>query len=309
MLVATSAMPATREASDQLAVHLLQLGFRLLDGGEVLGDAHRADDLAVIVAQGHFGGDAPGVLALFPSLLLNLADDGLAGADDVLLVGEGILGVLVAEEIEVGFSDNILGGAAEAFVQPPAGADKPRVEVLEVNEVPGTVHERVEEASFAAQFGLLPGFLFQMPQAGGNILRQILQHGNLLPAKKIRLCGIKAQNARHSVTAQDRKSRRRAYPGHCGQLGRWEGLALGGIVIPHHRFRPAQCGLGRTGAVGSIAGQQLDLLQAMAGRSAPQIGTRAPVCSSRRPIQASTKPPSLTSRRQISGRNLLPGGR
>jgi hypothetical protein len=87
----------------------------LLDGGDVLGEAEGADDLAALVAQRHLAGEDPHDFALLPDFAFDFADDGFTGADDFLLVLEGRPGVFLGVEIEIGFADQFLGAQTKAL--------------------------------------------------------------------------------------------------------------------------------------------------------------------------------------------------
>ena len=82
----------------ELLVHLGQFVFRVLDGGDVLGNPKGADDFAGIVAKRHLAGQRPGQAAIRPRFLFDLADHGLARADDSLLVRIGLDGMIHREK-------------------------------------------------------------------------------------------------------------------------------------------------------------------------------------------------------------------
>ena len=104
----------------QLLLYLLQgrraLGQQPLSlhpGGVVAGHPPRADDVAVRCAQWQLGRADPGVLAVRPGLPLQDVDQTLSGAQDLLLVREGLPGVLLAEVVRVRPADDLVALAAE----------------------------------------------------------------------------------------------------------------------------------------------------------------------------------------------------
>src|SRR5947199_55011 len=85
-------MPPSLSRIGQCAPPGLALGQRLLcklDLGDVAGDAERADDLTIPVAEGHLGGGNPSHSAIEPGLLFLFTHYRLAGADDLLFVRVG----------------------------------------------------------------------------------------------------------------------------------------------------------------------------------------------------------------------------
>ena len=77
--------------------------------GDVLGNAEGADDLPRVVIQRQFRAGSPGGMSVRPGFLLFLVDDPLPGADDFLLVGQGLQGMFVGEEVDVGLADRFAG--------------------------------------------------------------------------------------------------------------------------------------------------------------------------------------------------------
>ena len=108
--------------------------------GHIARDAEGADDPAALVAQRHLGAGHPGVRATSVGLPFQLPHDRLAGADDQLLVGEGGGGVILTEEVEVGFPDQLGRAAARGVRGDPACADQQEAaeRVLEVDPLLGT---------------------------------------------------------------------------------------------------------------------------------------------------------------------------
>ncbi len=129
--------------------------FRELELGDVAGHAERADDGAIRVAQGHLGGGNPAHAAVEVDPFFLLADDGPAGAQDLLFVLMGRPGMFLGEEIEVRLADRFGGvGQAEERSQGLVDAEEAALSVLKINLVGDVVQERVEERAFLAQ-GLL----------------------------------------------------------------------------------------------------------------------------------------------------------
>jgi len=69
----------------------LQFKFHAFSVGDVAGDPHRANDVSLVITQWEFGGENPGLAPVRPGLLFFLLNDRLAGADNLLFVGEGLL--------------------------------------------------------------------------------------------------------------------------------------------------------------------------------------------------------------------------
>ena len=90
---------------DQALVRGFEFGLGLLERRDVLRNAESADDLAVLVAPGHLGGDAPGDFAVGLRRAFDFADDRFAGADDFLFVFVRGAGALFGEGVEIGFAD------------------------------------------------------------------------------------------------------------------------------------------------------------------------------------------------------------
>ena len=80
--------------------------------GDVLGDAEGADDLPLVVIQRQLRAGSPGGASVRPGFLLFLVDDPLPGANDFLLVGQGLQGMFVGEEVDVGLADRLAADPA-----------------------------------------------------------------------------------------------------------------------------------------------------------------------------------------------------
>src|SRR5208337_3889028 len=70
-------------------------------GRDIAGDPERADDLPPLIPQRHLGAQRPASRPAPVGFPLQLPDDRLAGADDLLLILAGGEGMLVAEDIEI----------------------------------------------------------------------------------------------------------------------------------------------------------------------------------------------------------------
>ena len=87
-------------------------------------------------------------MAVPPRLALLDPDQRLAGSHQVLLVGEGLACMLLAEEIEVGATDCLCGILKpEPVCESPTDADKPALVVLEVDMVGRVLEECVQEVT------------------------------------------------------------------------------------------------------------------------------------------------------------------
>ncbi len=123
-----------------------------LDAGDVAGDAERADDRAVLVAQWHLGGGNPLYAAIEMDIFFLFADHRLAGADDLLFVLVGRPRVFLREEVEIRLADRLLG-VAQAKVSRMGfiDAEKAAGRVLEVDVIRKVIHEGAEQVPLLDQ--------------------------------------------------------------------------------------------------------------------------------------------------------------
>ena len=129
-----------------------ELLFRFFALRDVAREAERADDFPGLVAQRHLRRRHPRLAAIRPHFVLLLVHHRLAGADDLLLVVEGLARVLFAEEIEVRLAEHVRRIVrAEALHRLAADPDEAAGEVLEVNLVRDVLHQRAEEKALARQ--------------------------------------------------------------------------------------------------------------------------------------------------------------
>ena len=120
--------------------------------GDVEGDAAGADASSRGVAQGQFGGQDPVDGAVHPGFLLFDIQQRLAGADDFLLVGQGLLRVLAGEKIRIRFADEL--GRITQPKLPGMGAVHPQKttgRILEVNGGGNVIHQSRHQGLFVAQ--------------------------------------------------------------------------------------------------------------------------------------------------------------
>jgi len=154
---------------DQLLMHPLQAGFRFLQGGDVARDAKGADDFSGRITPGHFGGHEPGDEVVWMHLLFQLANERLARAEDLLLVGQRHARIFRAEDVEVGPADNLRVREFRAGTEGEAAPDQPRVGILEIDVVRSGIQQGAEQPLFIAEFGVGPG------QVGGPVFHPRLQ--------------------------------------------------------------------------------------------------------------------------------------
>src|SRR6185312_3754014 len=96
----------------QAAPALFTLAQRLLgelEPRDVAGDAERADDRAVLVAEGHLGRGDPAQAAVEPYLLLFFAYQRPARAHDLLFILVSRPGMFLGEEVEIRLADRRSG--------------------------------------------------------------------------------------------------------------------------------------------------------------------------------------------------------
>ena len=140
--------------------------------GDVLGNAETAHDLPRVVIQWQFRAGCPGGTPVRPGFFLFLVDDPLSGAYDFLLVSQGLEGVFVGEEVDVGLADRVAGILqSEVPRHRLIDANEAALGVLEVNVVRQVIHERLQQVAFLLQ-ALVGGRKF-----GGAILDTLLQFG------------------------------------------------------------------------------------------------------------------------------------
>ena len=131
--------------------------------GDVARDAAGADDLAGVVPKRDLGGRGPGDAAIGQVLALEFADDRFAGLHNVLLVGEGLLGVLAEEEVEIGLAEDL--GVIRDIVKLLEGLvdqKEPPLAILEIDTIGGRVHEGHEEVVIDL------GHIRRLVRIGGN---------------------------------------------------------------------------------------------------------------------------------------------
>ena len=91
-------------------------------------------------------------MSVRPGFLLFLVDDPLPGANDFLLVGQGLQGMFVGEEVDVGLADRFAGVLqAEITGHRLVDANEAAVGILEINVVRQVVHQRVQQVAFLLQ--------------------------------------------------------------------------------------------------------------------------------------------------------------
>ena len=136
-------------------MQLFEADFGFLERGDVLGNAERADDFALAVAQRPLGTQSPQHRAVLHRLVLDLADDGLAGADDFLFVVVGGLGVAFAKKVEIAFTDNFLRRHAMPFELGLAAAQETGLLVLKINAVRGMIEQGAKEFMVIRENGVI----------------------------------------------------------------------------------------------------------------------------------------------------------
>ncbi len=126
---------------------------RLLLTRDVARHPEGSDDLSRIVVQRHLGRAGPGHAAVWPRFPLLLIEDRVARANDLLLVGQGLRGVLAGEEIQVRLSQGF--GRMLQAKEPGHGLVDPQKtagRVLEVDVMREVIHQRMEEIPLLLQF-------------------------------------------------------------------------------------------------------------------------------------------------------------
>ena len=127
-------------------------GLGFFQRGDVARDAEGAGDAAGLVAQRELGREHPGGAAVGQGLVLDLADERLAGAHDLLLVLVGRLRVRRGEEIEIRFAHHLAGVVQfEPVRQRTIHPQETAAGVLEENAVGQVVEQRVEQVAFLGQ--------------------------------------------------------------------------------------------------------------------------------------------------------------
>ncbi len=140
--------------------------------GDVLRDAEGADDLPRVVVQRQFRAGDPSGTSVRPGFLLFLVEDALPAAHDFLLVGQGLEGMFVGEEVDVGLAD----GVARILQSEEArhgliDAQEAAAGILEIDVVRQVIHERVQQVAFPLQAHVGGG------KFGGAIANAPLQIG------------------------------------------------------------------------------------------------------------------------------------
>ncbi len=91
-------------------------------------------------------------MSVRPGFLLFLVDDPLPGANDFLLVGQGLKGVFVGEEVDVGLADRFVGILqSEITCHRLIDADEAALGILEIDVVRQVIHQRVQQVAFLLQ--------------------------------------------------------------------------------------------------------------------------------------------------------------
>ena len=138
---------AVREIGERIVERpVLKLLFRLLALGDVARDAVGSHDGPLPIAQRKLRGRDPANVAVRPDLLLLDVHQRLPGPDDLLLVAEGLLGVLRGEDVEVGPAHRQRGARQpEAHGRVAIDAREAAVAILEVDAVGDVVHQRLQQ--------------------------------------------------------------------------------------------------------------------------------------------------------------------
>ena len=128
--------------------HVANANFGLLAVRNIAGNAHRADHAPGAIAERHLGGKHPGLAAVRPGLLLLDTHQRFAGGENLLLVGKGLLGVLGAEEVAVGFADQV-GGIrhVETFRHATADTNKAALAIFKKDIVRDVVKKGLEQVA------------------------------------------------------------------------------------------------------------------------------------------------------------------
>src|SRR5439155_26784348 len=104
--------------------------------GNLARDPERADSIAPLVPQRQLGCGNPPFRAVGQRRMFLDVDQGPSGLDDLLLVLEGLFGVFLGEEIEVGLSDGFRGVIQpEPFRLGSAGSREASLPILAINAV------------------------------------------------------------------------------------------------------------------------------------------------------------------------------
>ncbi len=136
-------------------------------------------------------------MAVGPGFLLFLVDDPLPSAEDFLLVGQGLQGMLVREVVNVGLADRFAGVLqANIAGHRLVDADEAALGILEVDVVRQVVHQRVQEVAFLLQV-LVGG-----RQLGGAIADPPLQFRLRLAKFFLRLAEGAEQGSDSSQTGE-----------------------------------------------------------------------------------------------------------
>lgn len=137
-----------------------ELTFGFFEVGDILGNAEGADDDAGVIAERDFGGEHPFSAAVLEDFQFGLGEDRVAGADDVLFVIEGGLGVIVGEEIEIRQADGLVGMIEAEFRGQGAGAFKEAgADVLKKDTVGEGIEHGAEQIAFISE-GMFDAFAF-----------------------------------------------------------------------------------------------------------------------------------------------------
>jgi len=154
---------------EQLLVHFLQAALGPFKFGDVLRNSEGADDLSGAIAQRHFGREHPPCRPVLGGALFDLSDQRLSAADDFLLIRQRVARILLAEEGEIVFADEVFRPDPEIIPQRFAALNETGLEVLEVDEVGGVIHQRAQQIPLVGEsdFRLLPvdHFLLQLGRA------------------------------------------------------------------------------------------------------------------------------------------------
>ena len=117
--------------------------------GDVVGDAAGADNSPRVIPQGQLGGQHPRFRAIGPRLLLFDVHQGLARADDLLLVSQRLAGVFLGEEIRIRFADHLRRVAqAKPLDHGRIDAEKTTGGVLEIDGIRKILHQGRHQGLF-----------------------------------------------------------------------------------------------------------------------------------------------------------------
>ena len=116
--------------------------------GDVARNSEGADNLTGGVVQRCFGAGDPGDTAIGPSFFLLDGNYRLAGRDNVLFIGESLLGVLVGETVKICFA-NESGGTISPGTSGFAlvDAEEATFQILKIDMVRRRIHQVLQKVT------------------------------------------------------------------------------------------------------------------------------------------------------------------